>query len=104
MNKLLQVDFEFNGPFGDEMAAALGDLAKSINQEPGLIWKIWTESAKNKLGGGIYLFEDEATAQAYLDMHSARLQQMGIDQVNGQIFDVNPVLSQINHGPIQSSN
>jgi hypothetical protein len=38
--KLLQVDFEFNGPFGEEMSNALVDLAKSINNEPGMIWKI----------------------------------------------------------------
>lgn len=42
--KLLQVDFEFSGPFGEEMSNALVDLAKSINNEPGMIWKIWTEN------------------------------------------------------------
>ena len=50
--KLLQVDFEFNGPFGEEMSNALVDLAKSINNEPGMIWKIWTENEAEKLGGG----------------------------------------------------
>ena len=50
MAKLLQVDFEFHGPFGEEMSNALVDLAQSINQEPGMIWKIWTESEKDKLG------------------------------------------------------
>ncbi|MGR5432912.1 monooxygenase [Vibrio owensii] len=100
MAKLLQVDFEFHGPFGKEMSNALIDLAKSINQEPGIIWKIWTESEKDKLGGGIYLFEDEATAQAYLEMHTARLKQMGVEEVRGQIFDINVPLSTINQGPI----
>ncbi len=77
MAKLLQVDFEFHGPFGEEVSNALVDLAKSINQEPGMIWKIWTESEKDKLGGGIYLFEDEATAQAYLEMHARTLTKNG---------------------------
>ncbi|MDQ0257740.1 hypothetical protein J2S74_005202 [Evansella vedderi] len=27
---VLQVDFKMNGPFGDEMAEAFSDLAKSI--------------------------------------------------------------------------
>ncbi|WP_281222691.1 monooxygenase [Photobacterium sanguinicancri] len=100
MAKLLQVDFDFNGPFGKEMATALVGLAESINQEPGMIWKIWTESAQDKLGGGIYLFEDEATAQAYLAMHSARLQQMGVNDVRGVIFDINEQLTSINKGPM----
>lgn len=100
MAKLLQVDFEFHGPFGEEMSNVLVDLAQSINQEPGMIWKIWTESEKDKLGGGIYLFEDEATAQAYLEMHTTRLKQMGVEEVRGQIFDINTPLSTINQGPI----
>jgi len=100
MTKLLQVDFEFHGPFGAEMAQALTDLAESINHEPGMIWKIWTESEKDQLGGGIYLFEDETSAQAYLAMHSARLQQMGISDIRGRIFDINQPLSAINQGPM----
>ncbi|QYJ99700.1 monooxygenase [Shewanella alkalitolerans] len=100
MSKLLQVDFAFEGPFGQEMAEQLVGLAESINQEPGIIWKIWTESEKDKLGGGIYLFEDEASARAYLAMHSARLKAMGVDEVRGQIFDINLPLSAINKAPL----
>ncbi|MFS1492312.1 monooxygenase [Vibrio splendidus] len=100
--KLLQVDFGFTGPFGEEMATALVDLAKSINNEPGMIWKIWAESEAEKLGGGIYLFEDQLSAETYLAMHTARLQQMGIAEVRGVIFDVNQSLTTINKGPINS--
>ncbi len=35
MPKLLQVDFPFTGPFGEEMTKALQGLAESITQEPG---------------------------------------------------------------------
>ncbi len=99
MQKLLQVDFGFKGPFGEEMATMLADLAESINHEPGMMWKIWTESESKQLGGGIYLFEDEASAQAYLEMHTARLNEMGISGVRGLILDVNQTLSEINHAP-----
>ncbi|QFU22510.1 monooxygenase [Shewanella eurypsychrophilus] len=100
MQKLLQVDFGFNGPFGDEMATMLTDLAKSINNEPGMIWKIWTESESKQLGGGVYLFEDETSAQAYLEMHTARLNEMGITDVRGLILDINQTLSKLNHAPL----
>ena len=43
-NKLVQIHFDFPGPFGAEMSHQLVELAESINQEPGFIWKIWTES------------------------------------------------------------
>lgn len=54
MKKLLQLHFAFQGPFGSEMSEQLKDLADSINEEPGFIWKIWTESQQNKEAGGIY--------------------------------------------------
>ena len=99
---LLQVDFTHQGPFGEEMAQQLAGLAASINQEPGFIWKIWTENAAEQLGGGIYLFESEASAQAYLTMHTARLTAMGITGIRGRLFAVNTALSAINHADFAS--
>ena len=100
MNKLLQVDFGFQGPFGQELSNALTGLAESINNESGLIWKIWTENQEEKTAGGIYLFENEVTALADLEMHTARLKAMGITEVRGKLFDLNQALSLINKGPI----
>ncbi|WP_028878357.1 monooxygenase [Terasakiella pusilla] len=99
MPKLLQVDFPFSGPFGEEMTAQLQGLAQSINDEPGFLWKIWTENQDAQEAGGIYLFQDEASAQAYLDMHTARLNAMGITGVRGRIFDINTDLSALNKAP-----
>lgn len=100
MKKLLQVDFDFTGPFGEEMTKQLAGLAESINQEPGFIWKVWTENQQEQLAGGIYLFDDETSAKAYLKMHSARLTEMGVTGIRGKIFDVNIALSTINKSPI----
>lgn len=101
MNKLLQVDFKIAGPFSPEMAEMMVELAKSINNEPGMIWKIWTQNPANQLGGGVYLFEDEQSAQNYLEMHSARLTKMGITDIRGVIFDINEPLTEINKGPVK---
>lgn len=57
MAYVLQVDFKMNGPFGDELAKEFSDLARSINEEDGFIWKIWTENPEKNEAGGIYLFE-----------------------------------------------
>ena len=100
MAKLLQIDFPFPGPFGDEMASALADLARSINDEPGFLWKIWTENEAQQRAGGIYLFEDEATAEAYLTMHTERLAGFGVSGIEARVFDVNPQLTAINQGPV----
>ncbi|OSI15622.1 monooxygenase [Neisseria dumasiana] len=100
MKKLLQMHFSFHGPFGSEMADQLRELAESINQEPGFIWKVWTESEKNQEAGGIYLFENEETALAYVEKHSARLKTFGIDEVVYKIFDINEPLTLINRGKV----
>lgn len=98
---LLQVDFTMDGPFGAEMSEGFQDLARSINDEEGVIWKIWTENAEAKEAGGVYLFETKESAEKYLTMHSARLTSFGITNIRGKIFEVNEALSIINHGPIQ---
>ena len=100
MQKLLQLDFPYPGPFSHEMAEALTELADSITKEPGFIWKIWTENERTKEGGGIYLFEEEETAKAHLDKHSARLKEFGVPEVHAKIFDINEDLSRITCGPI----
>lgn len=100
MAYLLQVDFPYTGPWGDEMTGAMKDLAQSIATEPGLRWKIWTENPATSEAGGIYLFEDEKSAEAYLVMHAARLKAFGIPVVNGKIFAVNEALSAIDRAPL----
>ena len=96
----LQLHFSFNGPFGDAMAEQLKPLAESINQEPGFLWKVWTESEKNHEAGGIYLFTDEKSALAYLEKHTARLKNLGVEEVVAKVFDVNEPLSQINQAKL----
>lgn len=100
MSTLLQIDFPFTGPFGDEMTAAMDGLARDIAGENGLVWKIWTESVAEQRAGGIYLFDDESRARAYLDKHSARLRQFGIDDIRAVVFDVNAPLSRIDRAPL----
>jgi len=100
MSHLLQIDFPYSGPWQNEMTEALEDLAISISQEPGLIWKIWTANEKAQEAGGIYLFQDRASAEAYLSMHTARLKELGIHQANVKLFEVNEGLTAINGGPV----
>lgn len=96
MSVILQVDFPYQGPWGEEMTTAMNDLAESINQEPGFIWKIWTENQHTQMAGGVYLFASELEAKAYLAKHSARLKAFGVPNVRGEIFAVNTALSQLN--------
>ncbi len=100
MKTLLQVDFTFTAPQGPEAEQAMTDLAVSINDEPGMIWKIWTQDPANSEAGGIYLFQDRDTAHQYLDMHSVRLTNFGAENIRAKLYDINEPLTAINRGPV----
>ena len=97
-NKLVQLHFNLEGPFGSEMSEQLVELAESINQEPGFLWKIWTENAAAQEAGGIYLFNSEENAQRYMAKHMARLAQFGAQNVVCKLFDINDPLTRLTHG------
>ena len=76
------------------------DLAKNISEESGLIWKIWTENEQTKEAGGIYLFDNEADAKRYLEMHTKRLESFGYSDIKAKIFKVNEPLSSITNATL----
>lgn len=100
MRYILQVDFPYTGPWGQEMSEAMDGLARSIAEEPGLLWKIWTENESSGEAGGIYLFADASSAQTYLEMHTARLKSFGVPHVNAKLFAINEALSLTDRGPV----
>lgn len=101
MSIIMYVDFPHQGPFGKELASQLTELAESINEEDGLIWKVWTESETEQIAGGVYMFENRSNAERYLKMHSKRLSDWGYREIRGRILEVNRELSAVNNGPIQ---
>ena len=96
--KLLQMDYLYPGPWGDEMAAELSELAHRIADVPGLICKVWTENREAGEAGGIYLFEDEASLDAYLGPKVARMEASGIRGIRAKKFNVNEELTRITRG------
>lgn len=100
MPTLVQFDFPMQGPWGDEMAAVYRELAELIERTPGLRWKIWTENPSTAQGGGIYLFDDDASAEAYIAEHTARLEGFGVTDIRARLFHVNEPLTEVTHGPL----
>jgi hypothetical protein len=99
---LLQMDFPFDGPWGEEMAAELDPLARDIAGEDGLLWKIWTENREARRAGGIYLFADADSAQHYRKKHEERLAAFGITGIEARSFTVNRPLSEITRAPLNA--
>lgn len=98
---LLTFDFPARPPGGPNQEAALRALAEDIAQEPGLPWKIWTGSATEKRAGGVYLFADRASAEAYHRKHAARLTAMGITGIEATYREITGPLTAITRGPVR---
>lgn len=64
--KILQINFKYNVS-GADYRQAVSPLAAPIAAVPGLRWKIWPINEAESEGGGILLFDDEASLQAYLE-------------------------------------
>lgn len=60
--QLLWINFELAGEVSDE---EMTEFAEGIAEFPGLRWKIWPFNEERNEEGGIYLFEDENSAERY---------------------------------------
>lgn len=98
---LVIFDFPARPPGGPAQDAALRALAGSIAGEPGLLWKIWTESRQEGRAGGVYLFATRADAERYHAMHAARLAQTGITGIEVRYRTANAALTAITRGPVR---
>ncbi len=63
--KLLQINFKFNVPRAEYEQLAT-QLAGAFAEVDGLRWKIWIMNETESEAGGIYLFSDESSLQAFL--------------------------------------
>ena len=99
MAVIMYVDFPHIGVWGKEMANQMQELAQSITKEPGFIWKFWTESKKEEMAGGVYMFDSRENAEQYFKMHSERLRKFGYSDIRGKVFEINEELSTIGKAP-----
>ena len=62
---VVQISFKLNMS-GKDYAQAITPLAQAVADVAGLQWKIWLLNESTREAGGIYLFEDEHAANAFL--------------------------------------
>ena len=65
--QILQINGRLVVPAEEFEKKATPDDAQFFAGVPGLLWKLWIIERERGEAGGIYLFEDEATFQAYVD-------------------------------------
>jgi hypothetical protein len=104
MPTLLKITFLNPNGTSETSQKKAWERSQQIAVFPGLIWKIWIAEVEQSLYGGIYLFEDESSAQEYLN--SSIVQSIksipGASNFEAQCFEVNDRLSRVTRGPISA--
>lgn len=100
--KILQIDFKFNMSERD-YERALTPLADDIAAVPGLLWKVWLINEVQSEAGGIYLFEDEASLDAYLHgpIMAGVSAHPALSGFSVKRFDVMEDLTAVTRGPVR---
>lgn len=98
MAVILQVNFVTTDK--TELQAQL-ESAKAIARLPGLLWKIWINDEASQTRGGIYLFDDLTSAQAWGDaVLPERLKARGAKDVSIRYFEINEQASILTRAPL----
>jgi hypothetical protein len=100
--KILQINFQLSVSAKDYEQACL-PAAQPIANTPGLRWKVWLMNEAEHEAGGIYLFDDEASVQAFLSgpIVAAVKSNPAISDISAKMFDVMEGLTGITRGPVR---
>lgn len=98
--KILQINFKFEMPRADYDQFAV-QAAEPIAATPGLRWKVWLMNEAEKEAGGIYLFKDEASLQAFLGPVTAQMgSHPALKEISVKQFGVMTDVTAVTRGPL----
>ena len=99
--QILQINYTFSGSRAAYEEANL-PYAAPIAEIPGVRWKIWLMNETAHEAGGIYLFDDEAAAQAFVDgpVVAALRDDLSLSHVSLKQFDILEAHTDITRGPV----
>jgi len=96
--KILQINYKLTGPRAEYEKENL-PYAQPIADMPGLRWKVWIISEAQSEAGGIYLFDDDAAVDAFMD-GPIIAEMKGDPTLSIKAFDVIEELTTITRGPV----
>ena len=97
--KIVQINYKLNGPRTEYEQENL-PYAQPIADIPGLRWKVWIINEPQSEAGGIYLFDDDAAAQSFVD-GPIIAEMKGDPTLSIKAFDVIAELTTITRGPVK---
>ena len=101
--KILQVNLKFSGLSRSELEQAWLPAARPIADSNGLRWKIWLMNEHEHEAGGIYLFDDEVSVQAFLagPILASLKSDPSISDIRVKMFEVLEQHTAVTRGPVR---
>ena len=98
---ILQVNFKYNVS-KDDYEAAVKSLVSDFATVDGLRWKVWIINEDKSEAGGIYLFEDDSSLQAYLEgpLAASISSHPALADMSAKQFNVMAEVTAITRGPV----
>jgi len=99
--KILQINFKYHVSRA-EYETAVAPVAEPIAAAPGLLWKVWILNEAEQEGGGIYLFADSHSLDAYLnsDIVAAIVSNPILRDFSVKQFEVMEGVTAVTRGPV----
>jgi hypothetical protein len=100
---ILQINFNLNVPVA-EYQKIVDSVAQAFLDVPGLRWKIWLLNPTAQEAGGIYLFDSQASLDAYLNGPLvAKLRGLtAVRNISVKQFEVMPEATALTRGPFEA--
>jgi hypothetical protein len=104
MKKILQINFKFKIKRSEieQTFLKMAPMFGPTGTVKGLLWKIWLMNEAEKSAGGIYLFKDDASLQAYLkgEIVTGMKSNPALSDVELRVSDIIPECTKITLGPV----
>ncbi len=99
--QILQINFKFGVPASD-LSQGFAPYAQPIADTPGLRWKVWLMNEAEHESGGIYLFDDADSLNAYVagPIVAGLKTHPALSQLSIKAFGVTEDLTRVTRGPI----
>ncbi len=98
---ILQINFKFSVTRAEYEEAA-ASLAGEFAKVGGLRWKVWTINEAESEAGGIYLFDDESSLEAFLagPLAAQVKSHPAFSDMSAKTFEVMNKVTAITRGPV----
>ena len=101
MTQILQVNFKFNVS-REQFEDNASSIAQNFADVPGCLWKVWLMNENTSEAGGLYLFADKASLEAYKSspLFAAVLSHPALSYYSVKEFDVLEQVSRVTRAPL----